>query len=566
MEFVFQKKMDNYKKLIHQYSTNKDSFSLNRNQRLMKYLFLIIFSILVTKLEAVQITDIYSMWKDLSPTSLFEKGKHFLDKGAADSALVCFTIITEKMDKTDNSENSKLAARAYMGKWTVLFYHYFDYGKSLDCLQKAESFAAGDKEINMLINMRYGTTYHTISAQCADTAYMRKAYKYYVEAMKTAIIHNKENILDIIMSNIIELEITNDNNVELQPLWKKYSAHKKNNKDTLYIYNKLMFDGFMFAQRGLYQQAVGCFDKQIELLGKYNGMMRYYLMSYINKAKMLAQNTQPIEAIACLKVVENTSEKQKIKDIQMEVYKLLSKYYGQAGQKDKSIAYHVKYLEIKEELLTLQQLKILSEQIYVSKLENAAEQTRQIRQKQKEMSYILYCMAVVSFVVVVVSVILHRKNKQLREKNIALYKRMEFVLEEKREKDMTKYKNSGLDETSKLEIKRKISEVVDNTAEIFSSDFTINRLAELTGEQVKHVSQIINETYKCNYNAFINKYRIQEACRRMKDSQNYGHLTIEGIAHSVGFKARSSFFNAFKTNTGLTPSEFIEIANKAKNQ
>ena len=46
----------------------------------------------------------------------------------------------------------------------------------------------------------------------------------------------------------------------------------------------------------------------------------------------------------------------------------------------------------------------------------------------------------------------------------------------------------------------------------------------------------------------------------MQDSSRYGNLTIEGIAHSVGFKARSSFFIAFKENTGMTPSEYMKIA------
>jgi AraC-like DNA-binding protein len=55
----------------------------------------------------------------------------------------------------------------------------------------------------------------------------------------------------------------------------------------------------------------------------------------------------------------------------------------------------------------------------------------------------------------------------------------------------------------------------------------------------------------------LGKYRIQEACRRMNDHERYGHLTIEAIGHSVGYKSNSSFIAAFKRYTGLKPSEYL---------
>ena len=42
----------------------------------------------------------------------------------------------------------------------------------------------------------------------------------------------------------------------------------------------------------------------------------------------------------------------------------------------------------------------------------------------------------------------------------------------------------------------------------------------------------------------------------MNDREHYGHLTIEGIAASVGIKSRTNFSNNFKKITGLSPSEY----------
>ena len=37
-------------------------------------------------------------------------------------------------------------------------------------------------------------------------------------------------------------------------------------------------------------------------------------------------------------------------------------------------------------------------------------------------------------------------------------------------------------------------------------------------------------------------------------------MTIEAIAIGVGFKSRTSFINAFKREVGLTPSEYMRMA------
>jgi AraC-like DNA-binding protein len=74
------------------------------------------------------------------------------------------------------------------------------------------------------------------------------------------------------------------------------------------------------------------------------------------------------------------------------------------------------------------------------------------------------------------------------------------------------------------------------------------------------VSQVINQEAGQTFSMLVRKYRIKEACRRLNDTQNYGHVTLETISESVGFKSRSTFVTAFKEQIGLTPSEYIKIA------
>ena len=129
-----------------------------------------------------------------------------------------------------------------------------------------------------------------------------------------------------------------------------------------------------------------------------------------------------------------------------------------------------------------------------------------------------------------------------------------------------KYKSSHLSDDDKQQLLTRILQVMDNSDEIFSPDFSLERLAMLSGSKYKYVSQVINEHYQQNFNNFLNSYRIKEACKRMGDVEGYGNYTIEAISESVGFKSRSTFVTSFKRITGLTPSQYQRMARKEAQQ
>lgn len=101
---------------------------------------------------------------------------------------------------------------------------------------------------------------------------------------------------------------------------------------------------------------------------------------------------------------------------------------------------------------------------------------------------------------------------------------------------------------------------MEESDEIYSSDFSARRLSELLNLPYGYISQVINETYGSTFNSLLNKYRIKEVCRRMNTEEGYLSLTIEAIANGVGIRSRTTFVNAFKAHTGLTPSKYMRIA------
>lgn len=73
-------------------------------------------------------------------------------------------------------------------------------------------------------------------------------------------------------------------------------------------------------------------------------------------------------------------------------------------------------------------------------------------------------------------------------------------------------------------------DVLENNDELYNSDFSLSRLSELCGSRQEYVSQVINETFGCNFNELVNKYRIREACRRIEDKAHYGQFTLAAFS------------------------------------
>jgi AraC-like DNA-binding protein len=89
---------------------------------------------------------------------------------------------------------------------------------------------------------------------------------------------------------------------------------------------------------------------------------------------------------------------------------------------------------------------------------------------------------------------------------------------------------------------------------------TIGSLAALMRLPQYRLRQIINEGLgHRNFNAFLNRYRIDEAKTALADS-GQKDVPVLTIAMDAGFQSLGPFNRAFKADTGLTPTEFRGLA------
>ncbi len=109
---------------------------------------------------------------------------------------------------------------------------------------------------------------------------------------------------------------------------------------------------------------------------------------------------------------------------------------------------------------------------------------------------------------------------------------------------------------------QRILTIMDNLDELCSPEFGLIRLTALAESNTTYVSQTVKAATGKNVPAFINEYRIREACRRLLDNDQYGNLTLQALGESVGFTSQSTFNRAFKQSTGLTPAIYRRLSNR----
>ncbi|MEI6577672.1 MAG: tetratricopeptide repeat protein [Bacteroidota bacterium] len=110
-------------------------------------------------------------------------------------------------------------------------------------------------------------------------------------------------------------------------------------------------------------------------------------------------------------------------------------------------------------------------------------------------------------------------------------------------------------ENTTLGILVKFNRLMQEEKPYLEPGLTVDDICRKISTNRSYLSQMIRDTFKQNFNAYINELRIKEARRLLSDSKN-NHISIEGIGSMSGFSNKVTFHSIFKTQIGVTPSFF----------
>jgi len=106
-------------------------------------------------------------------------------------------------------------------------------------------------------------------------------------------------------------------------------------------------------------------------------------------------------------------------------------------------------------------------------------------------------------------------------------------------------------------LKKRLEEILLRDRMYLIPDLKITTICKVLNTNRTYVSNIINEENGCNFNTYINRFRINHALQLM-NKRGAGSLVIEHIAEESGFGSLSSFIRAFKTIKGIPPGRYMQ--------
>ena len=106
------------------------------------------------------------------------------------------------------------------------------------------------------------------------------------------------------------------------------------------------------------------------------------------------------------------------------------------------------------------------------------------------------------------------------------------------------------------EVFQKLHDEMETHQLYLSPKCTKQYLSEHTGIAAHRISGTINRYTDGTFTDFVNKYRVEHACRILQDNKNK-RVKLEAVRIDCGFGSKVNFYAAFRKFKGKTPKEYV---------
>jgi AraC-like DNA-binding protein len=111
------------------------------------------------------------------------------------------------------------------------------------------------------------------------------------------------------------------------------------------------------------------------------------------------------------------------------------------------------------------------------------------------------------------------------------------------------------------EIAKELITKMENEQLYRDPDLTLTDLSTVLNIPPGKVSLVLNRVIGKNFYSFINGYRAN-AFINLLNNPEFKHLSTLGIAFECGFRSKSTFYQFFKSYTGMSPAEYKKSSGK----
>lgn len=519
----------------------------------------------------------YNRWARLSTEELMHRGQDFLqNKGWVDSAIVCYSIVANRA-QSDNQESNEMyqIARALNNLGYIYATYYYDYHKAYENLNQSMELS---KRYSFDNNLAYAYLNMASIITSRNSLYAGKAFSSDAldntkQAFDVAVKAREWNVAVTSIYNMLEMMRDERDIGLIEPELTRFKNLQLTDSVEMWQCTRMFCQATEAYFSGQYAKALE-FYNQMEAKAQdvTTNRQQCIIKAMQQKAMVLAAMHRYQEAIDCLQQVAEITVNHGMQSELIDTYHALAQVYSAMGNGQKADLYDYKYLKAKDELIHKSHAEKLEKSRFLDEMRRVNEQVEQIQAKHERTHQLLLMMSLIAAIILIALVLLVRSNikqrnyiRHLYEKNVQLLNvkvadtPMTAQTGDEQEESAPKYQGL-LDQESKDRLFDQIKRVMDDMSIICKPDFSLQQLADKVGSNYKYVSQVLNECYGKSFKQVLNERRVREACRMFNDTKRYGNLTIEAIAANLGFNSRSNFTVTFKRITGISPSDFMKMA------
>lgn len=530
----------------------------------MRALFVLLMSVIVLKAGSLTLTD---------TQALINQGSNYLIDGPeyADSAIACFSKVVASYHKGLPEEQMRHCAMAAVNLSSVYFSPIEDYKAAYQSLVRASeiSDSINSPAIAVQIAMNFANIYAIFSQQIESPEFNDLSIEEYHKAFRIAF-DNELWLQAIVTFCNFTSELQKPGYLrQFADEIREFAALPDIPDDPNFCYARGRQRSAMALLDGDTATAISCLKAQLGS-GYETPYSTIYTYQDLRALSYLYYQTHRLDlALHYANELLRFGKEENDLEALSDAYRLMESVYRGNEDWDAAREMHARFLVIQDSILNFQNLRTVDNLKFINDLAierrkamillSEADKQRKIRE------LIIFFAGLILVITVPLLIVIVNRHRRLKASYKDLYNRSQRILEQEEMNRQLREDNlkSGAAENETAELHpgaMRVLAVLDRSAEVFDPYFSLERLSELTDMRPRTLSATLNEQLHTTFRDLINQYRVREACKKLSDVENFGHYTIEAVAHSVGYKSRTSLVSAFRKETGLTPSEYQRIA------
>lgn len=538
---------------------------------------------------------------DASIDYIMKKAEHYLNAGHSDTALVYYMVACNRMNDKLSDKDKQQCAMAYLKKGNILYMkgNYADalsaYFSGLRIYNDCKAKHEGGRFYNNIANI-----YCVFGDYAKGLSYYKKGYEFCHKY------GDKANAYKI-LANMTKVNIIKGNTSSARKYY-KMSEKVKNPSDKGNCYTSIFNLGFILMSEKNYREAINTYNELLDYAVENKMNPRYLCSAYEQLYKNYMSIGDRDSTLKYMHLCESTAVKHGILHVYLEVLIKYADYYDSMGNYKAASRYRARYQHEKDSIFNTNEFDAVKNEQTLYEMDKYDKYIASLNEREKErlqtisrQRLTIAGVTVVTAVIGVLLLLVYRQKGKIDKSYNDLFvinrdfvKQQEFTRQRMLELNNRlksseaelaalcasqehsdgageapdtavattaddadgKNKTLAINEDMRRKLLDAVIDVMENSTEFCSSDFSLARLASLVGSNSKYVSLVINDTFHKTFKNYVNDYRIRLACLRMADTGTYGSYTLNAIAESVGFKSYTTFVELFRKVVGITPSMY----------